>query len=258
MFMPIGDENVIRRTPWVNYGIIIANTIIFFTILFYPQIVGAQTLEDAIWILGVKPYQIAQGKELWTIFTSMFMHAGIIHLLGNMWFLAIFGDNIEAIMGHLRYLVFYILSGIGATIFHLMSVALMPPSALLNQAYASLNPWTVPAVGASGAISGVLGAYILTYPNSRVRVFAFWFFLPVTMVIPASLYIGFWFLFQLFMGFWTLTGIPTGVAYWAHVGGFITGMGLVYFFADKKLIRIVKSYLYGRFIGFGWGRRGWG
>ncbi len=250
--MPIGDENIIRRTPIVNYSLIAVNTIVFFTLWLAPGIVGCKTYEEVIWAYGVKPYQIIQLQGLWTILTGMFLHADIIHLLGNMWFLAIFGDNIEAIMGHLRYLVFYLLSGVGAVVFHVLSVALIPPQALLNSAYLTINPWIVPAVGASGAISGVLGAYFLTYPNSRVRVFAFWWFFPITMVVPASLYIGFWFIFQLIMGFWSLTGISSGVAYWAHVGGFITGMGLSYFFVDKRLVRLIKSYMYGYRLGGVW------
>ncbi len=250
--MPVGDENIIRRTPIVNYALIAVNTIVFFTLWLAPGIVGCKTYEEVIWAYGVKPYQIIQLQGLWTIFTGMFIHADIIHLLGNMWFLAIFGDNIEAIMGHLRYLVFYLLSGIGAVVFHVLSVALIPPQALLNSAYLTINPWIVPAVGASGAISGVLGAYFLTYPNSRVRIFAFWWFFPITMVVPAGLYIGFWFIFQLIMGFWSLTGISSGIAYWAHVGGFITGMGLSYFFIDKRLVRLIKSYIHGYRLGGVW------
>jgi len=251
LFLPAGDENIIRRRPVVNYIIIALNVIIFFALYLNPQLVGASTYDEIIWKLGFKPYYVLTMSNLWTIFVAMFLHADFVHLFGNMWFLYIFGDNIESSMGHLRYLVFYILCGIGAVIFHVMSVALMPREALLNRGFEFFNPWIVPAVGASGAISGVLGSYFLLYPRAKVRVLWFIWWWPMIWMLPASVYIGFWFFFQLIMGIWTLTGIPTGVAYWAHIGGFLTGLALTPIFLDKEFIKRVKMALWYRGLTYG-------
>ena len=201
---------------------------------------GAHDLNDCVNFLGVKPYFIVRGEMIWSIFTGMFVHAGFLHILGNMLYLYIFGDNVEAAMGHVRYLFFYFLSGIGAVVFHIVSISLMNPSSLLNYAYMHMNPWLVPAVGASGAISGVLGAYIILYPGSLVRTIGFWFWIPLFLRVPASIYIIFWFVYQLAMGFFSLTGVPTGIAFWAHIGGFLTGMALVPLLVNKKRVVFLR------------------
>ncbi len=201
---------------------------------------GANDLNDLVNVLGVKPYFVVRGEMLWTIFTGMFMHAGLLHILGNMLYLYIFGDNVEAALGHLRYLLFYIASGVGAVVFHVVSISLMSPSSLLNYAYSNANPWLVPAVGASGAISGVLGAYMILYPGSLVRTVGFWFWIPLFLRIPASFYIIFWFIYQLAMGLFSLTGVPTGIAFWAHIGGFLTGMALVPILVDRRRVLLLR------------------
>lgn len=240
--IPAGDENFRVGRPVVNHLLIGLNITIFIVSIARPQwlVPGAGGLEDVINALGVKPYFIAQGEMLWTIITAMFLHAGLAHILGNMLYLYIFGDNIEAVMGRFRYLVFYLASGLGAVIFHIASISLIPPERLLNYAFQGINPWLVPAVGASGAISGVLGAYMILYPGSLIRAVGFWFWIPMVFRVPASVYIIFWFAYQLFMGVFTLTGIPTGVAFWAHIGGFLTGIALVPLLVDGQRLRQLR------------------
>ncbi len=240
--IPAGDDNVSIEKPVVNTAIIILNLIVFGITIFRPELLvpGATSLDDVVNVLGAKPYFIVRGEMLWTIFTAMFLHAGFAHILGNMLYLYIFGDNIEAALGKGRYLLFYLLCGIGAVIFHVVSISLMNPDQLLNYAFSGFNPWLVPAVGASGAISGVLGAYMVLYPGSLIRTIGFWFWIPLLLRIPASIYIIFWFIYQLLMGVFSLTGTPTGVAFWAHIGGFITGIALVPILVKKERIYMLR------------------
>ena len=166
---------------------------------------------------GMIPFFILNGEKLYTLFTSMFMHGGIIHLFGNMLYLYIFGDNIEDTFGHLWYMDFYLISGIAASFAHILSVGNSP----------------FPAVGASGAISGVLGAYIVLFPRARILTLVFYYWITVT-AIPAIFFLGFWFLFQLFAGTLTLGyGVASGVAYWAHIGGFLAGIVLALIFKAR-------------------------
>jgi membrane associated rhomboid family serine protease len=152
-------------------------------------------------------------------FTSMFLHGGWLHLIGNMWYLWIFGDNIEDRLGHFTYLIFYLLCGIGAGIFH---------------TFLNYNT-TVPSIGASGAIAGVLGAYLVSYPRARVLTLVPIFIFIQFIEIPAIIVLGFWFVIQFFSGAASFGGSPEagGVAYWAHVGGFLIGMILVGLFPRK-------------------------
>jgi membrane associated rhomboid family serine protease len=161
----------------------------------------------------------AHGQPL-TLLTSMFMHGGWMHLIGNMWFLWIFGDNVEGAMGHLRFVVFYLLCGLAAAV---TQVAVDPAS-------------TIPMVGASGAIGGVMGAYVLLYPRVHVHLLLFFGFYVTTVAVPAVLMLGYWFLLQLLGGFGSLAQAGGGVAFWAHVGGFAAGLVLVLLFRDKKLL----------------------
>jgi len=143
----------------------------------------------------------------------MFLHGGVVHLAGNMLYLHIFGDNVEHAFGRGRYFLFYLTCGIVASVAHILSIS-------------SFDDWLIPAVGASGAISGVLGAYILLYPRARVLtlVLVYWVYI---VHIPAVFFLGFWFIFQLFEGVLTLgLGVASGVAYWAHIGGFLAGISL--------------------------------
>ncbi|HDJ89310.1 MAG TPA: rhomboid family intramembrane serine protease [Thermoprotei archaeon] len=229
---PLGDENRSLTFPYVNYTIIAINVIVFL-MFFLP---GIDYLYYGILNYGVIPAYIFQGKRLWTLFTSMFIHAGPLHLFGNMLFLYIFGDNTEDAYGHAKYLIFYIFCGLGASALHLLT-SLSSYSAML-----------VPAVGASGAISGVLGAYMVLYPRARIKVLAYTPF-GLTFLYVSSLYfIGFWFLQQLFFGTFSLTGLSSGVAYWAHIGGFITGMLLTKMFriSPRRFRRPVRYRFYRR------------
>src|SRR5947209_4085267 len=242
MLFPIGDDNTGRTTtPVVNYAIILVNVLVFV----FLQGLGSN--EKFTYAYSTVPAEIITGRDITTrpvvvqsftgqrmempglqptpipvyltLLTSMFMHGGIAHIFGNMLFLFIFGDNIEDRLGHFRYGVFYLICGVLAGLSHVFATAALASTG------ASL---LVPSLGASGAISGVLGAYILLFPTNRVTVLLSWF---VTQV-PAFIAIGLWFVFQLISGLGVLgSGSQQGgVAYAAHVGGFIAGLILINIF----------------------------
>jgi membrane associated rhomboid family serine protease len=201
--IPFGDASRRpRRSPVVTTAIIVANTLVFVL-----ELMGGDAFVQQ-W--SVIPADIVAGQHWITILTAMFMHGGWLHILGNMVFLWAFGPEVEDAMGRLRYLAFYLLSGLVAS---LAQIAAMPHS-------------TVPNLGASGAIAGVMGAFLITYPRDQIRTLVlFGWFIRVTL-IPATLLIGFWFLIQLFSQVGAVAGAHTqtgGVAYMAHVGGFIFG-----------------------------------
>jgi len=169
---------------------------------------------------GMIPYYVLRGERLHTLFTSMFLHADILHLGGNMLFLYVFGDNVEDTFGHERYLAFYFVSGIVAN-----------AAFIFTQLFSGdVDALWIPAIGASGAIAGVLGAYIVLYPTARILTLILigWIYI---VPIPAIFFLGFWFVYQLLYGMLTL-GIEgvTGIAYWAHIGGFVAGIffGLIW------------------------------
>jgi len=151
-------------------------------------------------------------------FTSMFLHAGWLHLVGNMWFLWIFADNVEDILGHFNFLIFYIACGLAASFAHFI--------VNLNSA--------VPAVGASGAIAGVLGAYIVMFPRARVLTLVPIFIFLEVVEIPAFVFLGIWFIYQFFLGMMSVGSYGAGVAFWAHIGGFIAGVLLLNIFLKKR------------------------
>lgn len=163
------------------------------------------------------PADILQAKNLHILFTSMFLHADIFHIGGNMLFLYIFGDNVEDAFGHFRYLLFYLICGLAADFVHILS--LTTPGEL-----------AIPTLGASGAISGVMGAYVLMYPRARIRTLVLAYFIAVVSV-PAVFFLGFWFLLQLLYSWVDIGG---GVAYWAHIGGFVAGMVLALIVRRRK------------------------
>ena len=205
---PFKDENPSPITPWVTYGLILLNTLVFL----WEIAGGPVRFELLIYEYGFIPRFFLEdpASNAYRLLTSMFMHGGWLHLLGNMLYLYIFGDNVEAAFGHFKYLVFYIISGIAASFLHM---AVFPLS-------------EIPAVGASGAISGVLGAYLVFFPQARIMTaILIWYFITVEP-IPAKYYITFWFIWQLIPGL--LAGEATGVAYWAHIGGFIAGVLMAY------------------------------
>jgi membrane associated rhomboid family serine protease len=244
MLFPIADDNQDRRSsPWVNYALILVNIFVFvflqglgsndrFTYAFSTvpaeiitgrdivtpdRIVVEPMTGQRLAIPGLQPTLI----PVWlTLITSMFMHGGIAHIFGNMLFLFIFGDNIEDRLGHIRYLIFYFVCGVLAGLAHVFSTAIFAGD--------NFGSMLVPSLGASGAISGVLGAYILLFPTKRVTVLLSWF---VTQV-PAFVAIGLWFVFQLISGLGMLgSGSQQGgVAYAAHIGGFIAGLALIKIF----------------------------
>lgn len=245
--LPVSDTGIEGRRgfPLVNTTLILLNIIVYFIGVSAPSLLvpGAVSYDEVVYKLGMVPARLMAGTGLYTVFTSMFLHAGLVHLFGNMLYLYIFGDDVEAAMGRARYLLFYLLSGVGATVFHLMSLIIMPASLIGNAALTTgINPYLIPAIGASGAISGVLGAYLVLFPSSEVEVLTFWGYLPIPIRLPASIYILFWFIYQLILGlFVVFTGVQAGVAFWAHIGGFLTGMALLPLF-EKKTMRSPQGY----------------
>jgi membrane associated rhomboid family serine protease len=212
---PIQDENKPSRRPYVTWGLVVVNVAVFIFLFVQPE---AQY--DYFYSYGVIPANILQGKDLWTLLTCMFMHADAWHIIGNMVFLWIFGDNIEDTLGHGWYLAFYLIGGLFAEFTHIAS-------ALISEYVNLVHELTVPSIGASGAISAVLGAYILLFPNARIRTFVYVIFIISFSSIPAYYYLGFWFLYQVLMGLGSLVGPSTNVAFWAHIGGFALGMAVV-------------------------------
>jgi len=202
---PIGDENQGAKgfAPFTLILIVI-NLLVFF----YEATLAAPALQDFVTTYGVIPREIQNGQDLYTLITAMFVHGGWAHVLGNMLFLYIFGDNVERRLGGFMFLVFYFASGLAASAAHIVTN----------------SGSTIPSVGASGAISGVLGAYIALYPTNRVRVLVgYW----GIMSVPAFVFLGIWFVTQLANGVAALsvdTVQTSGVAVWAHVGGFVAGL----------------------------------
>jgi membrane associated rhomboid family serine protease len=219
---PIGDENEGGRTPLVTWAFIGLNVLAFMLELSQGSEGALQSFVTA-W--GVVPREYAMGRDLppgiplpfWsTLVTSMFLHGGWAHLGGNMLFLWIFGDNLERLMGHARYALFYLLTGLAAGLAHIV----------FNSAS------TVPSVGASGAISGILGGYMLLFPRNRVRVLT----RGGIMAVPAFVMLGLWIVLQLVSGVGSMarTEETGGVAYMAHIGGFVAGLVLVKLFAAGR------------------------
>ncbi len=165
------------------------------------------SIDRAVGRFGLVPDLVLTGDQLYTFVTSMFLHADIIHLGGNMLFLYVFGDNVEDTFGHVRYLLFYLLAGFAASLLHIVTALYIGGS-------------DIPTIGASGAIAGVLGAYFILYPRSRILTLIFLFWITV-VAIPAVVFLGLWFVYQFLYG---TIGAGSGVAYWAHIGGFITGI----------------------------------
>jgi membrane associated rhomboid family serine protease len=231
--IPIKDDNPTKTVPMTTIFLIGVNVIAFvFIWMKGPR-------EMSVWIarLGTIPREIVTMKEIYppgnlyhapfppalTLVTSMFLHGGWLHLLGNMLYLWIFGDNIEALMGHTRFLVFYLVCGLAATLTH---VFILPAD-------------TAPMIGASGAVSGLLGAYLLKFPRARIYVLIFFFFFIRIIRVPALLVLGIWFIIQVLNGMGSLQVSQTGgVAWFAHIGGFIAGMILIFLFAKRDRVRI--------------------
>lgn len=231
---PISDDNPAELPPLVTVGIILANVAVW--ILYQGAGLSAEAMEASVCGLGAIPAEITGSIASWEgspcrpgggnfagLFTSMFLHGGWGHLLGNMWFLWIFGNNVEDSMGHLRFLLFYTLCGLAAAGAHVFA----DPSS------------TLPMVGASGAISAILGAYLLLYPRAKVKTVIFIIIFFTVLELPAFLYLGYWFLLQLFGVLGPSMG--GGVAFWAHIGGFVAGVVLVLIFRNPRLVQAKRN-----------------
>jgi membrane associated rhomboid family serine protease len=223
--LPIGDDNEHTGIAFVTIGVIVLNALAWFLELSQPSGAALQSFIEA-W--GVVPREYSAGQDLppgipypfWTtLLTSMFLHGGWAHLGGNMLFLWIFGDNIEHRIGHLRFLLFYLACGVAAGVAHI----------LFNSGS------SVPTVGASGAISGVLGGYLLLFPRNRVYVLTW----GGVAAVPAMLMLGLWIVMQFINGFGAVADTPEtgGVAYLAHIGGFVAGMILAPLFSPRQYVR---------------------
>ena len=215
--IPLYDTLRSRRFPLVNWLLIGLNVLVFL----YELSLSPTALDRFTRVWGLVPTQLmARPETAWiTIFTGMFLHGGWFHILSNMWVLFIFGDNVEDRLGGGRYLIFYLLSGVAA--------ALLDSFVLASS--------SVPTIGASGAIAGVLGAYLILYPRARVASLVPILFIFTIIEIPATIFLLFWFVSQLFSGWLSLQGASgSGVAWWAHVGGFVFGMAAVKFFAERR------------------------
>ncbi len=232
--IPISDANTTRRFPIMNWTLIAMNVVVFL----YELSLNSRQLDHLISTWGAVPINIlyaishpAQAPvQIWlTLITAQFLHAGWLHIIGNMLFLWVFGDNIEGVLGHLTYVFFYLISGVVA---------------MIVQSIVS-GPVDIPSIGASGAIAGVLGAYIVLYPRNRVTVLFPIFILFWTVNIPAIIVIGWWFIQQFFYGLGVLSDAAAGgVAFWAHIGGFIAGMIMILPFIGRAYRRRPARYSY--------------
>jgi membrane associated rhomboid family serine protease len=225
MFIPLKDDNPTSRVPYVTILFIALNVVVFFYQLFSPE-----GLQYFVFKLGAIPYEITHFKSLplvvmetrepltrlsppLTLIASMFMHGGLFHLVFNMLYLWIFGNNVEDFLGPAWFVVFYLLSGLGASLTHIV-----------------FNPNSqVPMIGASGAIAGILGAYLILFPQARVLTLVFLFFFIRIIAIPAAFVLGIWFLIQVLN-----IGAGGGVAWFAHIGGFLIGIALIKLITRKR------------------------
>ncbi len=222
--IPLRDDNPTTITPFVTVALIVTTSLMFL----WQISLGVRGFEAAVLSLGVTPATLLGGQPLppelalvpptMTVFTSMFLHGGWMHLIGNMLYLWIFGNNVEDAMGHVRFVFFYLLCGVAA---------------VLAQALPNTES-TIPMIGASGAISGILGAYLLLYPRAHVLVLVPMGFFTRTMYLPAMVVLGFWFVLQLVNSALADPG-KGGVAFGAHVGGFIAGMALLPLFKYRHV-----------------------
>jgi len=234
---PIRDDNPHFLTPHVTVGIIALNAIVWA----FAQGLGSEpALSRSVCLLGLTPGELlntlpagtrfeigpdtycvlTDSSSSYTLLTSMFMHGGWMHLISNMWFLWIFGNNVEDSMGHVRFALFYLLCGLVAATAQLISN----------------SDSSVPMVGASGAIGGVMGAYIVLYPRVHVHMLIFLGFFITTVAVPAVFMLGYWLLLQVLGGFGSIGASGGGTAFWAHVGGFVAGAALIRLFQVQAMV----------------------
>jgi len=228
MFFPLKDENPTKQFSYMTLLMIILNCLIFFIHLaggrYYRSLMATK--------FGVVPFEIVNvvdlnpkvvGGPYITLITSQFLHGGLLHLLGNMWFLWIFGNNIEDIVGHFRFILFYLLGGIAASLLQVLVTA----------------DSTIPVIGASGAVSAVLGAYVLKFPRARVRTLMFIFIFVTIINVPAAAFLGIWFFLQVL---YSLFGTQSNVAWFAHIGGFIFGLAFIKIFEKRQKKQRYRVY----------------
>ncbi len=206
--IPLRDHNQTNTPPTITHLLILVNSLIFILSMSLPEF----RLETFIYNYAIIPNQVIQGRQLYTLFTSMFLHGSLGHLIGNMLFLNIFGDNLEDKLGHLKYLLFYLVCGLGASALQI----LLTPNV------------TIPNLGASGAIAGLMGGYLTLFPNNKVDVLFAFGFLIKTATVPAYTMVFYWIIAQFLgsIGQLAVAGAG-GVAYLAHIGGFFTGLGII-------------------------------
>jgi len=216
--IPIKDDIPTRTFPFVTIALIAVNVLVFL----YEAMLGPGGLELFIFRTAAIPFEVTRMVDIYpravvhpplTLLTAMFVHGGFLHLAGNMLFLWIFGDNIEDVMGHFRFIVFYLLVGLAASMTHVL---------------ADVNS-LVPMVGASGAVAGILGAYFVLFPRANVQTLVFLIFFVTVVRIPAVVFLGLWFVFQILS-----SGSSDGIAWFAHIGGFAAGVIGVYFFSPGR------------------------
>jgi len=217
--LPIGDENPPRLTPFVNWIIIAICVLVFI----WQVSGGSEHFMYTVYLFGLIPFRLIMGEGHHTLVTNIFLHGGWLHLIGNMLFLQIFGDNIEDVCGHFRYVAFYLICGVTGSALWLLT------------AWGSMQP----AVGASGAISGVMGAYFIMFPEARIRTLVSIGFFWRLVRVPAYIMIGLWFVYQIILAIFP---INMGIAYWAHVGGFITGLGFASLIKPRERSRPARAY----------------
>lgn len=214
--IPLRDTQPSYTKPYVTTAVIVLNVFAFF----YELSMDPYTRNHFVSVFGIVPDRF----EVTDIFTSMFLHGGWMHLIGNMWFLWIYGDNVEDILGHWKFAIFYILCGVGAALVHLLT-----------------NPYSrIPTIGASGAIAGVMGAYMVKFPHSRILTLVPIFVFLTTMEVPAVLILAYWFVIQFFSGVGSIASSQAshgGIAFFAHVGGFLAGIALIYLMRPRERFR---------------------
>ena len=232
--IPIRDDNPQINLPFVTYFIIVLNIAAWLLLQGYGS---EPTLTQSVCRLGLIPADLLgsveamqvpenfpcsiDGRSGWTtVLTSMFMHGGWLHIIGNMWFLWIFGNNVEDAMGPVRFALFYLLCGLAAAGAQIAANVDSP----------------IPMVGASGAIGGVMGAYIVLYPRVHVHLLVYLGFLVTTIAVPAVAMLGYWMLFQVLGGFKSIGSGGGGVAFWAHIGGFVSGAVLIFLFKNEAML----------------------
>ena len=214
--IPLRDTQPSHSPPFVTATVIALNILVFLYQVSLDQFTGNHFIE--------KYALVPDRLQLSDVVTSMFLHGGWMHLIGNMWFLWIYGDNVEDVLGHGKYLMFYLLCGVAAAVVHM-----------------TMNPYSrVPTVGASGAIAGVMGAYLIKFPHSRILTLVPIFVFFTTMELPALVILAYWFILQIFAGIGSIgySNVSRGgVAWWAHAGGFLAGMLLIYVLGTRERFR---------------------